>query len=70
MSDKNKTPSEHHYLSFGMCIGLSVGTAISVALDNISLWMSIGMMIGICIGCTMDHEKQKNAENKNDEKME
>ena len=48
--------------------GLS--TAIGVVLKNIPLWMSIGMMIGICIGATIDYEKRKKPDNKNDEKME
>ena len=32
--------------------------------------MSIGMMIGICIGATIDYEKQKKLDSKNDEKLE
>lgn len=55
MSDKNKTSSEHHYLSFGMCIGLSVGTAIGVALDNISLWMSIGILYWYLVWCGLEY---------------
>ena len=70
MADKNKNSSEHENLSIYMCLGLAIGTAIGVVLKNIPLWMSIGMMIGICIGATIDYEKRKKPDNKNDEKME
>lgn len=70
MADKDKNSSEHQNLSTYMCLGIALGTAIGVVLKNIPLWMSIGMMIGICIGATIDYEKQKKLDNKNDEKME
>ena len=70
MADKNKNSPEHENLSTYMCLGLAIGTAIGAVLKNIPLWMSIGMMIGICIGATIDYEKQKKLDNKNDEKME
>ena len=70
MADKNKNSPKHENLNTYMCLGMALGTAIGVVLKNISLWLSIGMMIGICIGATIDYEKQKKLDNKNDEKME
>ena len=71
MSDKDKNSSEHQNLSIYMCLGVGIGTAIGVALNNIALWMSIGLSIGVCIGSALDHNNQKQPEQKNDnEKME
>ena len=71
MADKDKNSSEHQNLSTYMCLGIGIGTAIGVALNNMALWMSIGLSIGVCIGSVLDHNNQKQTEQKNDnEKME
>lgn len=53
----NKKEPENHYLSMGMCLGLSIGTAIGVTLHNIPLGCSLGMCVGLCIGTLLDHLK-------------
>lgn len=69
--EDNKNSSEHENLSTYMCLGFCIGTAIGVALNNIALWMSIGLSIGVCLGSVLDHNNQKQTEQKKDnEKME
>jgi len=69
--EDNKNSSEHQNLSTYMCLGIGIGTAIGVALNNMALWMSIGLSIGVCIGSILDHNNQKQIEQKYDnEKME
>ena len=53
---KNKQESEHQtqYMPIGMCLGLSVGTALGAALDNMALYMCIGLSVGMCIGVLID----------------
>ena len=71
MADKDKNSSEHQNLSTYMCLGIGIGTAIGVALNNMALWMSIGLSIVVCIGSVLDHNNQRKTEQKNDnEKME
>ena len=58
---KNKQASENqtHYMPIGMCLGMSVGTALGVALDNMALYMCVGLSIGMCIGVLMDAKNKK-----------
>lgn len=73
MGDKNKNSSEHQNLSTYMCLGIGVGTAIGVALNNIALWMSVGLSIGVGIGSALDYHNRRNTEQNNkdnDDKME
>ena len=59
MNDKRDNKDKMSFLPFGMCIGLSIGTAIGAALDNISLYMCIGLSIGVGIGALIDSRNQK-----------
>ena len=52
MKDKQKSDNQTYYMPLCMCLGMSIGTAIGVATDNLSIYMPIGMSIGLCIGCT------------------
>ena len=58
---KNTQASENqtHYMPIGMCLGMSVGTALGVALDNMALYMCVGLSIGMCIGVLMDDKNKK-----------
>ena len=49
MKDKN-SDNQIMGMPFFMCIGISVGTAIGAALDNIPVWMCIGLSIGVGLG--------------------
>ena len=60
MKDERDNKEKGQFLPFGMCIGLSVGTAIGAALNNISLYMCIGLSIGVGIGALLDSRNQKN----------
>ena len=56
--DKNNT----QYMPIGMCLGISIGTAIGAAMDNIPVYMAVGLSLGMCIGSFIDAKNQK-AEN-------
>ena len=56
--DKNNT----QYMPIGMCMGISIGTAIGAAMDNIPVCMAVGLSLGMCIGSFIDAKNQK-AEN-------
>ena len=36
--------------AYGLAIGLSLGTAIGIAVDNLAFWMIIGLTLGLCAG--------------------
>ena len=56
--NKNKT----QYMPIGMCLGISIGTAIGAAMDNIPVCMAVGLSLGMCIGSFIDAKNLK-AEN-------
>ena len=53
--DKNNT----QYMPIGMCMGLSIGTAIGAAMDNIPVCVAVGLSLGMCIGSFIDAKNQK-----------
>lgn len=53
--DKNNT----QYMPIGMCMGISIGTAIGAAMDNIPVCMAVGLSLGMCIGSFIDAKNQK-----------
>ena len=57
MKDKN-SDNQMMLMPFFMCIGISVGTAIGAALDNIPVWMCIGLSIGVGLGTVLDAKKK------------
>ena len=71
MKDKQKSENQTYYLPLCMCLGMSIGTAIGVATDNLSIYMPIGMSIGLCIGSLIDAQKRNKAKDApNDEETE
>ena len=61
MKDNKKSENQTYYMPIGMCLGISIGTAIGVATDNSSIYMPIGMSIGMCIGALIDAQNRKKA---------
>ena len=59
MKDIMKSDNQTHYMPIGMCLGISIGTAIGVATDNLSIYMPIGLSIGMCIGALIDAQNRK-----------
>ena len=53
--DKNNT----QYMPIGMCMGISIGTAIGAAVDNIPVCMAVGLSVGMCIGSLIDAKNRK-----------
>lgn len=53
-----------------MCLGMSIGSALGVAADNLSLFMCIGMSIGVGLGAVIDAKNRKAAESNEDESEE
>ena len=57
-----KKGDKNSHMPYGMCMGISVGTALGVVFDNIPVWMCVGLSIGLCFGIIMDRLQNKNAE--------
>lgn len=70
MKDNKKSDNQTHYMPIGMCLGISVGTAIGVATDNLSIYMPIGLSIGMCIGALIDAQNRKKAKSDSQSEME
>ena len=65
MGKKNSDENKVQYLPIFMCLGLSIGMLVGLAVfDNIALGMCLGMGIGVFIGATLD---AKNKNNKNED---
>ena len=58
--DKNNT----QYMPIGMCMGISIGTAIGAAMDNIPVYMAVGLSVGMCIGSLIDAQNRKTEKDK------
>ena len=59
---KKDSENNHQYMPIGMCMGISIGTALGVAFDNISVWMCLGLSFGLCVGIVIDQLQNKNSE--------
>ena len=73
MSNQKKSENQIQYLPICMCLGMSIGSAIGVATDNLSLFMCIGMSIGVGLGAVIDAKNRKtdtSAENEDTEAEE
>jgi hypothetical protein len=57
--DKQESENQTHYMPIGMCLGMSVGTALGAATDNLALYMCIGLSVGMCIGVLIDAKNRK-----------
>ena len=70
MKDNKDSENKMQYLPIGMCIGISIGTAIGAATDNIGVGMCLGMSFGVCIGSLLDaqNRKEKNDTTEEDDK--
>ena len=56
----DKKPEENiHYIPICMCLGMSIGTAIGAATNNIALCMSVGLSIGVGVGSILDAKNRK-----------
>ncbi len=67
----NKEPQKIQYMPIYMCLGISVGMAIGVALDNIGVGMCLGAGFGMCIGSIIDaNNNKKTDDSKPEEKDE
>lgn len=66
LKDKQESENQTHYMPIGMCLGMSVGTALGAATDNLALYMCIGLSVGMCIGVLIDAKNRK-ASQKNEE---
>ena len=70
MKDNKNSENNMQYLPIGMCIGISIGTAIGAATDNIGVGMCLAMKVigngsalmmalGIIIGCVLSKMFEK-----------
>jgi hypothetical protein len=57
MSTPNKTPKRSLGIyAIWLPVGIGVGTALGVALDNLGLWLSLGVVIGVA-GSSLGQKK-------------
>lgn len=61
---KNELENQTYYMPICMCLGMSIGTAIGVATDNMSMCMCLGVSFGLCIGSVIDARNRAKAKNK------
>ena len=59
MKDNKNSENQMQYLPIGMCIGISIGTAIGAATDNIGVGMCLGVGFGTMLGALLDAQKRK-----------
>ena len=56
MKNDQQEQNRFQYMPFGMCIGMSIGTAIGAGFENIATGMCMGLSIGMCVGVLLDHK--------------
>ena len=54
--------------AYGLAIGLSLGTAIGIATDNLAFWMMIGLTLGLCAGPVVGVSKGKTDNKEHEDK--
>ena len=57
--EKKESNDENYWLPIGMCLGISIGSAIGAATNNIGLWLPVGLCIGIGLGAAFSDNKDK-----------
>lgn len=67
LKDKQESEKENHYMPIGMCLGMSIGTALGVATENLATYMPIGLSIGMAVGALIDAKKRKANQEDNNE---
>ena len=60
INEKIKKEDENYWLPIGMCLGISIGTAIGAATNNMGLWIPLGLSIGLCLGLLFSGSEDKN----------
>ena len=50
MDNKKGKDNGNSWMPIGMCLGISIGTAIGAATQNMGLWMPLGVSLGLCWG--------------------
>ena len=63
MNNKNNNETQIQYMPIFMCLSLSIGMAIGVAMDNIGVGMCLGVGIGTCLGALMDYKNNSPIKN-------
>ena len=59
MKDNKNSENKMQYLPIGMCLGISIGTAIGAATDNIGVGMCLGVGFGVLLGSLLDAQNRK-----------
>ena len=52
-------PDKIQYLPIGMCIGISIGTALGSCFGNVGVGMCLGCGLGLCFGSVLDAANRK-----------
>ena len=64
MKDNKKSENQTHYMPTCMCLGMSIGTAIGVATDNMSMCMCLGVSFGLFVGSLIDARNRAKVKDK------
>ena len=70
MKDNKNSENQMQYLPIGMCFGISIGTAIGAATNNIGVGMCLGVGFGTMIGALLDAQKRKTVNEETQEQEE
>ena len=70
MKNQKESDNQTSHISFGMCIGTSIGVAIGASTDNLGLWLPLGISLGICFGSLLDARNRKRTKDTPPEDME
>ena len=71
MKNNKNSENQTQYMPIFMCLGMSIGTAIGAATDNMSMCMCLGVSFGMCIGSVIDaRNREKDKAEKPDEETE
>ncbi len=59
-----KKKDGNYWLPIGMCLGISIGTAVGAATNNMGLWLPIGLCIGVSLGVVFSNENDEDDDKK------
>ena len=57
--ENKETKGENYWLPIGMCLGISIGSGVGIATDNIAIWLPVGLCIGLALGVALSSNEEE-----------